>query len=751
MPDNEDEYYLQDDEQLFKEAQAELQRDKWTARRAMLGAMLSNFCVGNYFLYGDYNDEVAQWLQIKDESVTLQSTLMVQPLWLMCQTLITTIGVKLADKFGFRPVIYVSIFMFALVNLLTSFAQSYIPYVILYGAGSGLCLGLCYLLSLYIAWTYYPNSKAIVTGMVLFATGLNPAILAPVTSIVLSPDNTQEKEHSHENIPKLFRFLAILYSSILVLVILILPPPKKSKELQRQTMVENGVENQVEEENVELNKFLSEAEERNLKDKALIDSIPMDDDTKKDKGVENPSGVCQKKGSGLFRPSVRDSKRLTGTYRNSIAYLKTQNVFNDINNMASSESMVLMYGMNQKYVQNLRNLNQEKEELHRRTMGLHEMQRYSLRQSISAQKNLTILRNSVMKARKENRNVSEILPRETIAKIVTEYADEMEPEEVEDIAEQLIEAQCPDMATGLKHPNFTLLVIMCIGSTVYNFFMNAAWKAFAKEKLSDGGTELSLILSIAAIFEAISGLLAGTFLMFIPFKYFYVAQCIIQLIAILTINTVATSFGSITVYVSLSMYLLGSDKTVFPTITQKIFGPIAGPKIYPFVYVFFAVSSLIQFIIFNYITTDFSLIFKIFAVMTSLSLGATFFVNMKPTFIRKEDQGGEARRTSSQRFIKSSTKNDPNKSQVDPKKQPPKVYEGIPPDQYNNSLDVRESPLITEPLDTLVKESVPVIEEEEDGMDSVIDEEETKAVREMQDRITQARAKDNEDTDDIEE
>lgn len=384
MPDNEDEYYLQDDEQLFKEAQAELQRDKWTARRAMLGAMLSNFCVGNYFLYGDYNDEVAQWLQIKDESVTLQSTLMVQPLWLMCQTLITTIGVKLADKFGFRPVIYVSIFMFALVNLLTSFAQSYIPYVILYGAGSGLCLGLCYLLSLYIAWTYYPNSKAIVTGMVLFATGLNPAILAPVTSIVLSPDNTQEKEHSHENIPKLFRFLAILYSSILVLVILILPPPKKSKELQRQTMVENGVENQVEEENAELNKFLSEAEERNLKDKALIDSIPMDDDTKKDKGVENPSGVSQKKGSGLFRPSVRDSKRLTGTYRNSIAYLKTQNVFNDINNMASSESMVLMYGMNQKYVQNLRNLNQEKEELHRRTMGLHEMQRYSLRQSISA-------------------------------------------------------------------------------------------------------------------------------------------------------------------------------------------------------------------------------------------------------------------------------------------------------------------------------------------------------------------------------
>lgn len=66
-----EEYQLQDDDDLFAEAQKELNKDKWTARRAMLGAMLTNFCVGNYFLYGDYNDEVAEWLMIKDKSITL--------------------------------------------------------------------------------------------------------------------------------------------------------------------------------------------------------------------------------------------------------------------------------------------------------------------------------------------------------------------------------------------------------------------------------------------------------------------------------------------------------------------------------------------------------------------------------------------------------------------------------------------------------------------------------------------------------
>jgi hypothetical protein len=118
----EEEYQFdEEDEMLFKEAQQELNKDKWVARRAMIGAMLANFCVGNYFLYGDYNDEVASWLRDKDDTITLQSTLVVQPVWLMCQTLITTIGVKLADLFGFRPVIYVAIGIFAIVNFVTSY------------------------------------------------------------------------------------------------------------------------------------------------------------------------------------------------------------------------------------------------------------------------------------------------------------------------------------------------------------------------------------------------------------------------------------------------------------------------------------------------------------------------------------------------------------------------------------------------------------------------------------------------------
>ena len=67
---DENEFQLEDGDDIFLEAQNELNKDKWTARRAMIGAMLANFCVGNYFLYGDYNGEVAEWLEMKDHTIT---------------------------------------------------------------------------------------------------------------------------------------------------------------------------------------------------------------------------------------------------------------------------------------------------------------------------------------------------------------------------------------------------------------------------------------------------------------------------------------------------------------------------------------------------------------------------------------------------------------------------------------------------------------------------------------------------------
>lgn len=668
-----DDYQKLEDEIKKLEHLEENEKDRWTARRAMIGAMLTNFCVGSYFLYGNYNPFIGYWIKQVDESIEPKNTLIVQPVWLMCQTVITTVGVKLADKFGFRNVIYCSIFAYVMVNLLTSYCQNYWAYVLVYGIGSGCSLGLGYLLSLYIAWTYYPDSKSIVTGLVLFATGSCPAILAPVTGLVVNPNGKKPFEKdAYENVPYMFRILALIYGVILVLIILVLPPPKKSLEMKRKNLMKKlGHEEEDFEgsysKDGEFQEFFGD-EKQNEKDLAAIEDIDVEDSpvTKGkaklglgqpqkrldiNKGDETKIQSLQENNlrAQTMQSHQKDARRLTGTYRNSIAFLQSQQVFSDIQNMVSSESMVLMQGMSSKYIDNLKSLHRENEENRRRTIGFQEGRASLDRKSVSNQKNLKLLRESIMRAKETNKNIAEILPRETIAKIVTENAEEMDPEVIEDIAGQLIESQCPDMWTGIKHPNFTILVIMCIGSTIYNFFMNAAFKEFITfTEIEVDPNEEDLILTIAAIFEAISGLIAGGLLIFIPFKYFYIAQITIQVVALLFITSAAKSYASVTAYISLSMYFLGSDKTVFPTITQKLFGPIAGPKIYPFVYVFFAVSSLAQFVIYNFITDDMKVIFTIFSVMGGISLIATFFLNMSPTWMKKKGKVLENKK----RFLK---------------------------------------------------------------------------------------------------
>jgi hypothetical protein len=94
--------------------------------------------------------------------------------------------------------------------------------------------------------------------MVLFTTGLNPAILAPVSALIVNLDG---EENAAERIPILFRFLGFLYGTILILVMLIMPPPKKSKEFQRKSMAANNLSGEVEKDNAELKEFLAGGED----------------------------------------------------------------------------------------------------------------------------------------------------------------------------------------------------------------------------------------------------------------------------------------------------------------------------------------------------------------------------------------------------------------------------------------------------------------------------------------------------------
>jgi len=66
-----------------------------------------------------------------------------------------------------------------------------------------------------------------------------------------------------------------------------------------------------------------------------------------------------------------------------------------------------------------------------------------------------------------------------------------------------------------------------------------------------------------------------------------------------------------------------------------VFGPVIGPRVFPFVFIFFAITSLTQWALFQFVTVNYGLLYKIFAGFSIVAIVTLFFFNEKPDWARK--------------------------------------------------------------------------------------------------------------------
>lgn len=110
----------------------------------------------------------------------------------------------------------------------------------MYGIGNGISIGLGYLLSLYICWTYYSNkSVSIVTGIILSFSGVADMILGPLTNWVVNPNGILDDKDPRvaKNVPWLFQFLGMYFFAITIIVTII--QPRKLELIDDQNSQEN--------------------------------------------------------------------------------------------------------------------------------------------------------------------------------------------------------------------------------------------------------------------------------------------------------------------------------------------------------------------------------------------------------------------------------------------------------------------------------------------------------------------------------
>lgn len=100
-----------------------------------------------------------------------------------------SLGLKMREKIGIKAHCYLFSFILCFCVFLSSFANSFWIFVLIYGIGFGLTSGLIYLIPLYNAYKYFPQKKGLLTGIIMGGYGLGTFISSLLFLKMVNPNN----------------------------------------------------------------------------------------------------------------------------------------------------------------------------------------------------------------------------------------------------------------------------------------------------------------------------------------------------------------------------------------------------------------------------------------------------------------------------------------------------------------------------------------------------------------------------------
>lgn len=558
----------------------EEERDKVSISRrtgylAVVCAMMGTLMVGSYYSFSNMNPYIAAYLNSKGSQVDSKDTLLIMPIWLVNQSIFALVGVRLSERLGYNMVHRIAFTGFTIVNAIMIFVESYWVFIFVYGVLSGLTIGLGYLPGLYISWTYFPEHKSLVTGVVLFTSGISASILSPLATWVVNPEG--EMDYSTDpkifnRVPTLFKFLTVYFGVLTLISCTFQPKPYVSEEYQEKKQIEK-----------------EEQDYRKSFARSLLQS-------------GKPS-IAENRSSRRISISNR---LLADMNQKSIRVFHTDELNKDLKGVIGEESAMIMANIETDKVVDLVQ--------HRNNVDLLvKQERKSIRKSF------------------KRKDIQDEKMEEFTNRIYESRRNTIYKQSV-----RLLKRECPSVSYGLRSVVYRKLALMAFGSSIVNYFLNSAWKEFYKTKFDAPDHQMALLLSIGSFSNSLSRLSSGALLLKVPFKAMFIGQASIALFICLTIDIFLDSYAVGAFYLILAYCGIGAQVTIFPTICTKVFGSVTGPKIYPFIYMCFSFANIVQYFVLQSFR-NWNVMFYVFAGMAAISIAIGLTFDENPNWNGEDD------------------------------------------------------------------------------------------------------------------
>ena len=152
----------------------------------LIGATLYMLILGTSYIIGSISPYLASYYNVTDKKI-----LLLLPVKIFLQTLITPIGGKLAQYVNAKILIAIGAFFY----LSSFYLASLVPrdqfnlFFVIFIGGQGICLGTTYMVPVKLGWMTFPNRTGLVTGIVVGGFGLGSLIFNKVSSKIANPTN----------------------------------------------------------------------------------------------------------------------------------------------------------------------------------------------------------------------------------------------------------------------------------------------------------------------------------------------------------------------------------------------------------------------------------------------------------------------------------------------------------------------------------------------------------------------------------
>ncbi|EAS00154.1 oxalate/formate antiporter family transporter (macronuclear) [Tetrahymena thermophila SB210] len=567
----------------------------------LIGGFFILLMNGSIFLWGTLNVYITSYFRQKnDPDLSLSIGGAVFPL--MTASLATGIplGIKGIKLFGqARYSLLLSTVITSLMVILSSYAEKFYQFAIIYGVINGIAAGSIYFVPIYMGYLHFPNNRGIVSGINTCGFALCSFLFGLLFTHLVNPDGLQQNSNSDgysyfdgdsisvaHNVPEALRTIGYIFLGVSVCASqLIFYHPnqigEEEKRLKKQLQLK-----QLEKKHFQENLITIEQE---IKQIDLFNQQNIKQFQPEQAQVLN-NQKCDQSQQDLLRQSQQ-----IFIQKIKISQMEEMILQEKIEISHKKDEQTGLAFANPTLIDEIKQ-NSEKLALKKDKQAIED----DYQKIIQLMQNESLIHNKEQHVNlyvQENDESIE-LTKQNLTRKEEEIKEELKhTQKKQQEIDELDKSGAPNIILALKQPKFYLsifLVVLCLG---FGSLINANYKSIAKDYGFKTDSFQTLVGSLAGIANGISRPVWAGLLDRFKFKNLLILIICIQITISLSFQATSQSEVFFAIWVFIAHFCFGGVLGMLPVFSAQLNGVKIGSQLFGFYWYGFSIANLIQFVL----------------------------------------------------------------------------------------------------------------------------------------------------------